>query len=64
MSEEWRIAESYRSRAEDLRTIAEQESRAHTRARLLAVADDDDKMATSMDAQDEANSADRIGDRA
>ena len=51
MAEEWHIAESYRTRAADLRTIAEQESRTHTRTVLLGIADDYEKIADSMDAK-------------
>ena len=45
---EERLAESYRLRAEELRTLAELDGQPHTREMLLRVASDYEKMALSV----------------
>ena len=49
MSDERSIAESYRLRAEELRTIAQMDDRGKTRETLIRVADDYDRMAATME---------------
>jgi len=49
MSDEREIAESYRVRAEEIRTIAEMDGHKDTRERLQRVAQDYEQMAASLD---------------
>ena len=55
MTYETEAARRYRAHAQELRTIAESDTREQTRKILIKVADDYDQMATSMDAIDETN---------
>ena len=48
MSDERDIAESYRTRAEEIRMLAEMDRHEETRILLLKVADDYDSMAKTM----------------
>jgi hypothetical protein len=55
LSDEQELAQSYRIRAEELRTISELDENRHTRDMLVEVAKDYDRMATTMDAIDHTN---------
>lgn len=55
MSYELDTARRYRNHAEELRTIAEAEGTHSTKAALLNVADDYDRMAKDLEAIDAAN---------
>jgi len=60
MSYERTIAESYRVRAEEIRTIAEMDGNAQTREALERIATDYEKMAASMDGIAETNERMRV----
>ena len=57
MSEERDIAESYRVRGEEIRIIADMDRHEATRALLIKVAEDYERMAKTMDGIAERNEA-------
>ena len=57
MSEELDTAARYRQRAEELRTIAREESSAETRSTLSQIAADYERMAETLEAIDRTNKA-------
>ena len=55
MTEEQRLAQSYRIRAEELRTLAEMDDHTKTNTVLIGVAQDYDRMAETLEAIDRTN---------
>ena len=55
MSAETALAASYRVKAEELRTIADEERMAETRKALIRIARDYDQMADSLEAIERTN---------
>ena len=55
MSEELRLAQSYKIRAKDLRTLAEMDDHTRTKAKLMNVAQEYDRIAETMELIDRTN---------